>query len=377
MRTTTRPLTATQRGSALALALCGAWRDSPPAIKLSESTLAEILPVLTGDGAGGLAWLRLRGSEAASSRLARQARESYRAGVLEVARWEEHIRRIVALLRAGGVEPVLIKGWASARPYAEPALRPATDIDLCVRPDEMPAAQAIVRCSGLPAVIDLHAGIPDLPDRQWDEVIQHSWLVPLGDADVRILGPEDHLRLLCFHFVRHSGCRPIWLCDVAAAVEALPAAFDWDYLLAGNQRLSDWVRCVVGLAGRLLDARPPQPARAWAQQVPPWLERTVLWRWGAGLLPRSLGHYLHHPIEGIEGLRYHGFNPIRGVFQLGLSPYTRWPVPLLQVGGGMVVALLRKWASWRGRCAEADVVGVHRPLALVALARYAVGQERP
>ncbi len=371
MRTTTRPLTATQRGSALALALHAAWRDAPPAIELSDSTLAEILPVLTGDGAGGLAWWRLRVSEAAHSRLARQAREIYRAGVLESIRWEEHIRRIIPLLRASGVEPVLIKGWASARPYAEPALRPATDIDLCVRPDQMTAAQAVVKSSGLPVLIDLHAGIPDLPDRQWDEVVQRSWLVPLGDADVRILGPEDHLRLLCFHFVRHSGCRPIWLCDIAAAVEALPDGFDWDYLLAGNSRLSDWVRCVVGLAGRLLDARLPRPARAWMQRVPAWLEHTVLWRWGAGLRPRSFGHYLCHPVEGFEGLRYHGFNPIRGVFQLGLSPFTRWPVPLLQVGGGAVAALLRKWASWRRRRTEADAEGIHRPLALLALARYA------
>jgi hypothetical protein len=291
--------------------------------------------------------------------------------VLESVRWEEHIRRIIAHLRAGGVEPVLIKGWASARPYAEPALRPATDIDLCVRPDDMTVAQTIVRSSGLPVLIDLHAGIPDLPDRQWDAVIQRSWLVPLGDADVRILGPEDHLRLLCFHFVRHSGCRPIWLCDVAAAVEALRAEFDWHYLLAGNPKLSDWLRCVVGLSGRLLDARLPEPARDWMERVPAWLERTVLWRWGAGLRPRSLGHYLRHPIEGFEGLRYHGFNPIRGVFQLGLSPFTRLPVPLLQLGGGVVAALLRKWASWRRRHTEADAVGVHRPLALLALSRYA------
>ncbi len=376
MKSAMRTEPVTQRGSSVALALGGAWRRAPCTLRLADAALAEILPLMLGDGTAGLVWWRLRGSEKAHSRLAGQLREIYRAGVLESARWETHLRRVVVLLRAGGVEPLLIKGWSSARHYAEPALRPATDIDLCVRPEEMTTAQAIVRSSGLPVLIDLHAGIPDLPDRQWDEVVQRSWLVALGDSDVRVLGPEDHLRLLCFHFVRHSGCRPIWLCDIAAAVESLASMFDWDYLLSGNPSLSDWVRCVVGLAGRLLDARLPQPARAWREQVPAWLERTVLWRWGAGPRPRSVGHYLRHPMDGLMGLRYHGFNPIRGVFQLGLSPFTRWPMPLLQVGGGMVAALLRKRASWRRRRENAQVVEVHRPLALVALARYAVGQER-
>jgi hypothetical protein len=103
------------------------------------------------------------------------------------------------------------------------------------------------------------------------------------------------------------------------------------------------------------------------------MERTVLWRWGAGLRPRSLGYYLRHPLEARQGLNYHGFNPIRGVFQLGLSPFTRWSVPLLQLGGGAVVALLRKRASWQTRgTRRAGDIPMHRPLSLVALSRYSV-----
>jgi hypothetical protein len=305
------------------------------------------------------------------SRLARPLREDYRAGVLEAARWEEHVRRVLLLLRAADVEPLLIKGLASARPYAEMGIRPCTDIDLCVRPEELPAARSALQASSLSILIDLHAGIPDLPDREWTEVFQHSRTISLRDAEVRIPGAEDHLRLLCYHFVRHSGCRPLWLCDIAAAMEALPDGFDWHYFLAGNERLSDWVRCVIGLSGRGLGARLPQPAETWSERVPCWMERTVLWRWGSGPRRQSLSHYLRHPFGAFQGLRYHGFNAIRGVFQLGLSPLTHWPIPLLQVGGGVVVSLLRKYASWQRRgMSDPGSVPVHRPLAMLAHARY-------
>jgi hypothetical protein len=316
-------------------------------------------------------WSRLRRSGMRGSRLARPLREAYRAGVLEAARWEDHVRRALLLLRAAGVEPLLIKGLASALPYAEMALRPCTDIDLCVRPEQLPTAQSALRGSNLSVLIDLHAGIPDLPDREWIEVFDRSRTFSLRDVEPRIPGAEDHLRLLCYHFVRHSGCRPLWLCDIAAAMEALPDDFDWDYFLAGNERLSDWVRCVIGLSGRGLGARLPQPAETWNERVPSWMERTVLWRWGSGLRCRSLSYYLWQPVGAFQGLRYHGFNAIRGVFQLGLSPMTRWPIPFLQVGGGMVVSLLRKYARWQRRgMSDPGFVPVHRPLARLALARY-------
>jgi hypothetical protein len=355
----------------VASTLAGAWRTSPAQIELSAAQLAQLLPLLLEDGTAGLVWQRLSPTGTATSWVVRPARDAYRAGLLEAARWEKHIRRIVRLLRSRGADPILIKGWASARNYAEPGLRPFGDIDLCVRHDQLMAAQTALSGSDHPILVDLHAGIPDLPDRDWDEVYTRSRMVLLDDVEVRVLGPEDHLRLVCFHFVRHSGCRPIWLCDVAAAIESHPTDFDWDYFLAGNPSLNDWVRCVVGLAGRLLFADLAQTAQAWAERVPRWLESTVQWRWGAGLRQRSVGYYLRDPVEAFQGLRYHGFNAIRGVFQLGLSPFTRWPVPLVQVAGAAVVATLRKRARWQtSRAQEAESVPMHRPLALRALRRY-------
>src|SRR5208283_3582020 len=131
--------------------------------------------------------------------------------------------------------------------------------------------------------VDLHRGTPDLPDRTWEQVHRHSRLMSLGREDVRILGAEDHLRLVCLHLVRHGAWRPLWLCDVAAALEARPMDFDWDYCLSGKRRLTRWVIAVLGLACRLLDARLDNPSlEARVHEVPSWLVDTVLCRWATG-----------------------------------------------------------------------------------------------
>src|SRR5205807_1179327 len=95
------------------------------------------------------------------------------------------------------------------------------------------AVAVLEQASGLRGVVDLHEGMPDLPDRSWDEVYRRSRLVRLRNSDVRILGAEDHLRLTCFHLLRHGAWCPLWLCDVVVILESLPPGFDWDYCKHG------------------------------------------------------------------------------------------------------------------------------------------------
>src|SRR5205814_891640 len=70
-----------------------------------------------------------------------------------------------------------------------------------------------------------------------------------------VLGPEDHLRLLCLHMLVHGVCRPLWLCDIGAALESRPAEFDWRWFLSGDPRRTRWALCALGLAHELLGAR--------------------------------------------------------------------------------------------------------------------------
>jgi hypothetical protein len=294
----TDPLT---RGKRVAAILAGAWRTAPPPLPPCE--MDEVVGLLAAGGAGGLAWHRLRETLLATSAPARELRQHYRLQTLQAVDREDSLRTLLKILRGAGVEPLLIKGWSSARLYAESGLRPSGDIDLCIAPEKIAAAITALAARPLPCAVDLHIGVPDLPDRSWSRLWNRARLVALADTEVRVLGPEDQLRLLCLHLARHGVARPLWLCDVAACLEAIPADFAWDDCLSGEKYLSSWSRCILGLACRLLGSRSER-----SLSVPAWVEQAVLRCWG---------------ISATRGVR-----PIQSALRLGLGP-TPWMPSLL------------------------------------------------
>ncbi len=295
--------------------MAGAWRRSPPPLWLSPVALAEIAPLLLRSGAAGLGWWRVRDSDLGTHPPALQLQQAYRLHTLQAARHERQICRAITLLRSAGVEPLLAKGWAAARLYPERGLRPYGDIDLWVRPEQHAAAVAALRSfAGEGSPVDLHQKFRHL-ERSWDELYDRSWLVPLGDVKVRTLGAEDHLRLLCLHMLFHGLLRPLWLCDIGAALESLPASFDWDYCLEGRPRHSDWVACTIGLAHQLLGARlDGAPATLRAQQLPRWLIPSVLRQWESKehyMQTPSMAFCARHPAHMVRALRLRWPNPIQ------------------------------------------------------------------
>ena len=200
---------------------------------------------------------------------------------LENAREERRIVRAITLLRSAGVEPLLVKGWAIARLYPECGLRPYGDIDLCVRPEQHASAVAALAAPTTDKVaVDFHKGLPQLHRPSLDDVYERSQLVPLGDVDVRILGPEDHLRYMCIHMLQHGAHRALWLCDIAVALESLLEDFDWEYLLRGDRRPADWVASTVSLAHQLLEASLNGiPVAERTRHLPRWLLPSVLKQW--------------------------------------------------------------------------------------------------
>ena len=294
-------------GKLVASVLAGAWRRSPPPLQLSAVALAELTPLLLRSGAAGLGWWRVRDSDLRTSAPAFQLQQAYRLHTLQAARHERQIGRAITLLRSAGVEPLLAKGWAAARLYPERGLRPYGDIDLWVRPEQHAAAVAALRgFDGQGSPVDLHRKIRQM-ERDWDDLYNRSWLVPLGSVKVRTLGPEDHLRLQCMHMLFHGVFRPLWLCDIGAAVECLPANFDWEYCLEGWPRHSDWVACAIGLAHQLLGARlNGAPARLRAKRLPRWLIPSVLRQWESKqhyIQSPSMAFCLRHPAHLVKALR--------------------------------------------------------------------------
>ena len=327
--------------------VAGAWRASPPPPppSLSLADLTEVTPLLLRTGAASLAWWRVRSSELGTSEVAHELRQAYRLYTLQAGRQERQIVQAITRLRSAGVEPLLVKGWAVARLYAQRGLRLYGDIDLCVRPEQYASAVAALAAPGggaEPVIVDLHAGLWQLHRPSLDDVYERTQLVPLGDFEVRILGPEDHLRYICVHMLQHGAYRSMWLCDIAVLLESLPDGFDWGYLLRGDPRPANWVASAVCLAHQLLGARlDGVPLAERDRRLPRWLLPAVLSQWSKEdhyMDSPSMAYSLRHPAQLPKALRLRWPNPIQATVRVGGSfnevprlPFQLWECVLRAV----------------------------------------------
>lgn len=325
------------RGKLVARLLAGSWRGLIPAAYPAEG-LTEIAQILLSSGAGSLAWHQIRNSELKTSAVAEEFRQAYRFSSIEAVVHEHNLKKVIPLLRGSGIEPLIVKGWAIARLYPETGLRPYCDFDLCVLPSQYANARAALKSPELfGCTVDLHEGFGKFYDRQEDELFARSQLVKLDDLEVRVLSEEDHLRFLCMHLLRHGAVRPIWLYDIAVAIERRSAGFNWDLCLGGSRRQADWVACAMGLAHQLLDVEiEGSPVARRAKNLPRWLVPTVLSAWGTpSHSPGQIAAYLRRPLMLLRGLieelPHHWPNPIESTAALRGS-FNNMPRLPFQVG---------------------------------------------
>jgi hypothetical protein len=329
-----------ERGRLVAAALAGSWLPTPSPFRLSTEELESIAPLLADAGSAGLAWRRVRGSASETVAAASGLHEIYRASALLCAINETGVRRAFAVLRAAGIEPILIKGWAIARFYPETGARPFSDIDLVVPPEQYADAQAALDASldRDNFIVDVHSGCADLDDRDLDGVYARSELAMLGDVAVRVPSPEDHLRILCLHMLRHGARRPMWACDIAVALACRPERFDWDLCLGSNAMKADWVACAIGVAHRLLEVRVDDtPIAQRAARLPWWFLPAVLRGWGRPLgdtqtvpVVVSLLEAIGTPRTFYEQSRSRWDRPIQATVELG-APFNALPRLPLQI----------------------------------------------
>ena len=292
----------------------GSWRAGPPPLDVPPRTLEELAPLILETGAGGLAWWRVRDTELGDSPVAADFQQAFRAQTLQSGLHGRVLEEAVGKLISAGLQPLLAKGWLAAGLYAQRGLRPYGDIDLWVRPEEHAAAlEALGYPPGQQYPVDLHGNSP-ARDRSWDEVYARGRPEEVGGVKVQALGAEDHLYLLSVHMLAHGAWRPLWLCDVAAAVECLPEDFDWDYCLSGDKRRANWLTTAIGLATEVLGASPGGLPTAIANApLPRWLVSAVHESWGVGT------HYMHTSPVGLTA-------PRPGALWNALR--IRWPNPI-------------------------------------------------
>jgi len=310
-----------RKGLLVATVLGGAWRSSDfPPVDISQHDLAEVTPLLCSSGVAALAWRRISNTHLRESSSAEVLHQTYRLQSLQTAIQAEQIERVFRMLRTASVDAILAKGWAASAFYTNRDLRPCGDIDIYVRPADFRIAQELFRRPDVTDyLVDLHSDFAEINDRSIQEIFARSVVVQLGQEEIRLLGPEDHLALLCIHLLKHGAWRPLWLCDIAAALESLPVTFDWNVFLGRDRKRTSWIACAVGLAHRLLGARIAQlPLKLEQTEIPEWLIRGVLEQWSS-LFPAE-----HLPIQPAplmaNNLRT-GRNIIKGVVE-------RWPDPI-------------------------------------------------
>lgn len=291
----------------------------PPLLVCDEDTFQAAVPLLAGTGAGGLGWWRARLSSLRDTPGAERLREIHRKQVVENALKEGLAVRIITALRNAGVEPILVKGWAISRLYPEPGLRPTGDVDLLIPPEQVDTAyEAVEEWESGRMTFDLqYQDYRKLRDRTLEDLYRRSTLVPLEGATVRVLGPEDHLALVCLHFLRHGAYRPLWLCDVALLVERAGPDFDWDVCLGTDQVLRSWLTGVIGLAHALLGADVEHVPDRCVERLPSWLAPSVLKEWRRPFatqhpdLHEPLRRVLRHPRDLPAAIRERWWGPIR------------------------------------------------------------------
>lgn len=221
---------------------------------------------------------------------------------------QRQLAHALAGLRGAGIESLLLKGFALADlVYPDPLTRPSADLDLLVRPDQVPAAcQALARlgCTlpdadtvavqlanayDLPVILPALAGQPGLLELHWNLAPRGLFALDLELWRARAEGfqvagqpvlrfsPEDMLLHLALHMRKHRYVGLRWLVDVAELLRLGAARpLDWQYI-TGSARaagLTVLLYTSLALASRLLDA-PVDPALLAQLQPAAWRRRLL------------------------------------------------------------------------------------------------------
>src|SRR6266851_1958352 len=336
------------KGSLVARILAGSWRrDALTELQLSQSELEEVTPLLYGSGAAALGWWRIRETDLRASPSAEGMHQADRLQALQSGIHEQKIQKVFRWLRTESIESILVKGWVSASLYPDQALRPYCDIDLCVKQQDFKAAQvALARPEVSECWVDLHKHFQGLEDRSFEELFSRSQLIGLEDEGIRVLSDEDHLALMAIHLLKHGAWRPLWLCDIGAAMESLPVGFDWDRCLGRSKKRANWIACAIGLANRLLSADiEAMPIELRPKEPPAWLLSNVLYQWSRlfpadhlPIIPPPLMlNNLSSPRALFDGIRQRWPDPVTATFNLRgeFDGFPRWPY---QVGDFLLKA---------------------------------------
>jgi hypothetical protein len=154
--------------------------------------------------------------------------------ILQQKVFERRIREAFERFRQNDVEPILIKGWAAGLNYPNIYDRVYTDIDLATPGKDFERSLKILSKNNI--FVDLHKELRHLDTLDWTGLFENTRLIKLGDYPIRVLSSEDHLRVMCVHWLNDGGANKEKLWDIYYAVANRPRNFNWDKCLKCRQR---------------------------------------------------------------------------------------------------------------------------------------------
>jgi hypothetical protein len=216
-------------------------------------------------------------------------KNDFRWKILQQQVQEKRIGQIFKVLNENHVEAILLKGWAAARNYPQPFERVSVDVDVAVRPESFADCANILRVNKVVGY-DLHKGLSRLDTVDWSVLYARAEQVKIGEVSVKILSAEDHLRVLCAHWLGDGGAGRERLWDIFYAVRNRRRNFDWNICLnAAGAKRRNWIVCALGLAEKYLKLDLNEtPVSSETKSIPAWVFKTVEKEWRRGLRLKPL-----------------------------------------------------------------------------------------
>lgn len=174
---------------------------------------------------------------------------------------------IVDLLQREGIAALPYKGPTLAQLlYGNVTLRQYSDLDILVRPADVPRARHILQEAGFTPTLQLNsseerayiasgyeytfhaAHHPHVLELQWrvlprfyamdfevENFFRRAQAVFIGDRSVATLGSEDLLLVLSAHAAKHAWSKLSWIREIAELAKS--SLLDWDRILGESRRL--------------------------------------------------------------------------------------------------------------------------------------------
>lgn len=249
--------------------------------------------------------------------------DEYRWGRIYRKAQQKKIVEAFRLFRSQGIEPVLFKGWAIARYYPESVSRISSDTDIAVAASDHAAAESLrTSPTGRKLVIDLHNEFSRHDSLDWKTLFSRCEKIDIDGESIRILCPEDHLRVVCVHWLIDGGQYREKLWDIYYLVANRPKGFDWQMCLDEVEpKRRRWIVCAIGLAAKHfgLDLSETPIANA-AETLPKWLTARVEKEWASSTKLEPLKAHFRNPRKFLIQLKKRTPpNPIAATVDVGGS----------------------------------------------------------